>query len=105
MTAVTTYLCVDGAAAALDFYRRAFGAVELYRLTMPGGGIAHAEMRIGDTTLMLADEWPEGGVLGPRSRGGATSSSTITVESVDALKRQIDADRRDARSLFDRMAL
>ncbi|GMU77300.1 MAG: hypothetical protein AMXMBFR46_01010 [Acidimicrobiia bacterium] len=42
MTAVTTYLCVDGAAAALDFSRSAFGAVELYRLTMPGGGIAHA---------------------------------------------------------------
>jgi PhnB protein len=85
MTTVTTYLCVDGASDALDFYRRAFGAVELYRLAMPDGRLGHAEMRIGDTTMMLSDEWPEGGVLGPVSRGGATASLTVTVDDVDAL--------------------
>jgi len=85
MTTVTPYLCVDGAADALDFYRRAFGAEELYRLAMANGNIAHAEMCIGDTTLMLSDEWPEGGVLGPEKRGGASTSFSITVGGVDAL--------------------
>jgi PhnB protein len=85
MTTVTAYLCVDGAAAALDFYRRAFGAEERYRLAMGDGRIGHAEIRIGDSTLMLSDEWPEGGVLGPDKRGGTSTSFAVTVESVDAL--------------------
>lgn len=85
MTTVNAYLCVDGAADALDFYRRAFGAEERYRLAMPDGRLGHAEMRIGDTIVMLSDEWPEGGVLGPRSRGGPTASLAITVDDLDAL--------------------
>lgn len=85
MTHVTAYLCVDGAADALDFYQRAFGADEQYRLEMGDGKLGHAEMTIGDTTLMLSDEWPEGGVLGPLKRGGATSSFTIMVADAEAL--------------------
>ena len=85
MTTVNAYLTVDGASDALDFYRRAFGAEELYRLAMPDGRLGHAEMRIGDTKLMISDEWPEGGILGPAARGGATTSFAVTVDDVDAL--------------------
>lgn len=86
MTTVNAYLCVDGAADALDFYRRAFGAEELYRLPMPDGRLGHAEMRIGDTTLMLSDEWPEGGVVGPHRQEGSSTSFAITVDDVGALE-------------------
>lgn len=60
---VSAYLIVDDAAKAIDFYGRAFGARELYRLTMPDGGIGHAEIEIGDTRVMLADEAPRALVL------------------------------------------
>ncbi len=80
---VTSYLIVDDAAKALDFYRDAFGAEEMYRLPM-GDRIGHAETRIGDTVLMLSDEWPDMNALSPNSRGGATSSFMIYVEDADA---------------------
>ncbi len=80
---VTAYLIVDDAARALDFYRDAFGAEEIYRLPM-GDRIGHAETRIGDTVLMLSDEWPDMNALSPNSRGGATSSFMIYVEDADA---------------------
>ena len=79
---VNAYLIVDDAARAIDFYVQAFGAKELYRLPVPGPDgrerIGHAEIRIGDTNLMLCDEWPAMGALGPRRRGGATTSSWYT---------------------------
>jgi PhnB protein len=86
---VTAYLIVDDAAKALDFYREAFGATEIYRLPMPdgpGGGekIGHAEIQIGDTRLMLADEFPQMNALSPATRGGATASFMIYVEDADA---------------------
>ncbi len=81
---VTPYLVIDGAEAAIDFYRRAFGAEEVMRLPM-GDKLGHAEIRIGDSMVMLADEFPEMGFLGPKSRGGATSSCLIYVEDVDAV--------------------
>ena len=84
---VTPYLIVDGAAAAIDFYRRAFGAEEVLRLPM-GERIGHAEVRIGDSFVMLADEFPEMGALGPQSRGGATSSLLLYTEDCDALFAQ-----------------
>ena len=65
---VTPYIVVDDAAAALDFYKRAFGAVEVLRMPM-GDRIGHAEIRIGDSHVMLADEFPEMDKLGPKSRG------------------------------------
>ena len=81
---VTPYLIVDGAESAIDFYRRAFGATEQMRLPM-GDKIGHAEVRIGDSIVMLADEFPDMGYLGPKSRGGATSSCLLYVEEVDAV--------------------
>lgn len=80
---VTSYLMVDDAARALDFYRDAFGAEELFRLPM-GDKIGHAEIMIGDTHLMLADEFPDMGALGPNSRGGPTASFMIYVPDADA---------------------
>ena len=80
---VTPYLIVDGAEEAIRFYERAFGATEMLRLPM-GGKIGHAEVKIGDSVVMLSDEWPDYGKLGPASRGGATSSLMIYLEDVDA---------------------
>lgn len=82
---VTPYLTVDGAAKAIDFYAAAFGAVEVLRMPMGDSGkIAHAEIRIGDSHVMLSEEWPDMNILGPTSRGGSTSSNLIYVEDVDA---------------------
>ncbi len=94
---VTAYLMVDDAAKALDFYREAFGAEELYRLPM-GDKIGHAEIMIGDTHLMLADEFPDMDALGPNKRGGATASFLIYVPDADtaydrAVKAGAKADR------------
>lgn len=80
---VTSYLMVDDAARALDFYRDAFGAEELFRLPM-GDKIGHAEMMFGDTHIMLADEFPDMGALGPNSRGGPTASFMVYVPDADA---------------------
>ena len=80
---VTPYLIVDDAAAALDFYAKAFGAQETLRMPM-GDRIAHAEMRIGNSMIMLADEFPDMGHLSPKSRGGATCSLMIYLADVDA---------------------
>ena len=87
MQSVTAYLSVDGAADAIDFYTRAFGAQERYRLPMGDGRLGHAEITIGDTTLMLADEWADGDVLGPLKRGGVSVTFSIEVADVDALDR------------------
>jgi len=80
---VTPYLIVDGAAEAIRWYGEALGATEIMRLPM-GDKIGHAEVRIGDSILMLSDEWPEYGKLSPKARGGATSGFMIYVEDVDA---------------------
>jgi PhnB protein len=80
---VTPYIIVDGAAEAIRFYEQAFGATEALRLPM-GDKIGHAEIRIGDSYVMLADEFPEHDIRGPKSRGGATSSLMIYVEDVDS---------------------
>jgi PhnB protein len=88
---VTPYLIVDDAKAAIDFYTRAFGATEKFRLPM-GDRIGHAEIKIGDSFVMLADEFPNMGHLGPKARGGTTVSLMIYVEDVDsAFKQAIEA--------------
>ena len=88
---VTPYLIVDDAKAAIEFYKSAFGATEKFRLPM-GDRIGHAEIKIGDSFIMLADEFPDMGHLGPKSRGGTTVSLMVYVEDVDsAFKRAIDA--------------
>src|SRR2546425_12431010 len=68
----TPYLCVRDAASAIEFYRKAFGATELMRLTQPDGKIGHAEIKIGAAPIMLADEFPEMGFRGPLSLGGSS---------------------------------
>ena len=80
---VTSYLIVRGAAKAIDFYKRAFGAAELFRLPMPDGRIGHAEIRIGSGVVMLADESPEMGHKGPQSLGGTPISLLFYVTDVD----------------------
>lgn len=81
--AVTSYLFIRGAAAAIDFYRRAFGAVELFRLQSPDGTIGHAEIKIGDSPVMLAEEMPGMNVRGPQSLGGTSVGLMIYLENVD----------------------
>ena len=81
---VTPYLAVKGAAEAIEFYKKAFGAVELCRFTGPNGSVGHAELKIGDSPIMLADEHPAMDHLGPKSRGGATAGFLIYVPDVDA---------------------
>lgn len=89
---VTPYLIVDDANAAIDFYTRAFGATEKFRLPMGGDRIGHAEVKIGDSFVMLADEFPDMDHLGPKARGGTTVSLMIYVEDVDsAFKQAVEA--------------
>lgn len=96
---VTPYLIVDDAAKAIDFYKAAFGAEEKFRLPM-GDKIGHAELKIGDSFVMLADEFPDMGHLGPKARGGTTASFLIYVDDVDlAWKRAIDAGAKEQRPL------
>src|ERR1700752_5333501 len=80
---VTAYLIVNGAASALDFYKEAFGATELFRMAMPGGKIGHAEFMVGDSPVMIADECPEMGFRGPKALGGTPVSLLIYVDDVD----------------------
>jgi uncharacterized glyoxalase superfamily protein PhnB len=84
MTTAIPYLCVQGAAAALDFYRQAFGAAEEMRLSEPGGRIGHAEIQIDGARIMLSDEYPEYGILSPKTLGGAAVSIHLSVPEVDA---------------------
>jgi PhnB protein len=89
---LTPYLVIKGAAKAIEFYKKAFGAVETVRMPGPDGQIMHAEVKIGNSMLMLADENPERGHLSPSSRGGTTSSVMLYTDDVDAtFKRAIAA--------------
>ena len=80
---VTPYLMVRNAVGAIAFYREAFGAEELMRFEGPPGRIAHAEVKIGDSHVMLADEHPDEGFVGPQTLGGAGASLMLYVEDVD----------------------
>jgi len=85
---VTPHLIVDGGVAALEFYKKAFGAVELFRFPSPDGKVGHAEIKIGDSPVMLADEYPDMGYKGPQSIGGSPVSLMIYVEDVDTIFNQ-----------------
>ena len=85
---VFPYLRVRDANAAIEFYRKAFGAVEEFRLTEPGGRVGHAELKFGSFTVMLSDEYPEYGIQGPEAFGGTGSSVHLHVEDVDAMTEQ-----------------
>jgi PhnB protein len=99
---VTPYLIVDGAAKALDFYTRVFGATERMRMPGPGGKVGHAEVAIGDSVIMLADEHPEIGARGPRALGGSPVSVVLYVEDVDAtVKAAVAAGARVLQPVTD----
>jgi len=99
---LTPYLVVNGAAAALDFYARAFGGVELYRLQDPTGKVGHAEMRIGDSHFMLADEFPEMGAVSPKTQSGHSISLLVYLPDVDdAFRRAIAAGATEVRPVQD----
>ena len=82
---LTSYLIVKGAAAAIDFYKTAFNAAEIMRMPQPDGRIGHAELRIGDSVLMLADEFPEAEAMSPSTLGGTTVGLMIYVDDADSV--------------------
>lgn len=99
---VTPYLIISGAAAAIDFYKQAFGATELFRMPAPGGRVGHAELKIGDSPIMLADEFPEMGHKSPTTLGGSPVSLMIYVADVDAVfKQAIAAGGKEQRPVKD----
>lgn len=87
---VTPYLIVKNASQALDFYRKAFNAEELFRMDGPQGTISHAEIKIGDSAIMLADETPDSEAKSPQSYGGTPVSLMIYVEDVDKMAKQAE---------------
>ncbi len=101
-TSVTPYLCVSDAAAALEFYKKAFGAVETLRLNGPGPKIGHAEMLIGSARIMLSDEFPDFGALSPQSVGGSPIKLQLYVPDVDAfVSRAVEAGATIVRPIRD----
>lgn len=88
---VTPYLIVSDGSGAIDFYKRIFGASEVMRIPGPGGRIGHAELRIGNSTIMLADEHPDVGARSPQSIGGSPVSFLLYVEQVDAVTQKAEA--------------
>ena len=82
---VTPYLIISGAGEAIDYYKKAFGATELLRMPAPGGKVGHAEIKIGDSPIMLADEFPEMGYKSPKTLGGSPVSLMIYVADVDTV--------------------
>jgi len=98
----TPYLIVKGAARAIDFYKQASGATELMRFPGPGGSIGHAESRIGDSPIMLADEAPQMGYRSPTSIGGTPVSLMLYVEDVDkVVDRAVKAGGKLERAVAD----
>ena len=99
---VTPYLIVKGAARALEFYQKAFGARELMRLPGPEGKLGHAEVQIGDSRVMLADEHPGMGAVSPQALGGSPVGLCIYVEDVDAVfDRAVAAGAKVVRAVQD----
>ena len=100
---VTAYLCIDGAAEAIDFYSEVLGASQRGdRMIAPDGKIGHAELTIGDSLIMLSDEFPEEGVKSPMSLGGSPITMSVYVEDVDAVfERAVAAGAKPLRAVED----
>jgi PhnB protein len=99
---VTPYLIFNGASEAIAFYKKALGAEEVMRIGGPGGMIGHAEIKIGDSRIMLADEHPELQALGPKTIGGSPVSIHLYVEDVDtAVERAVAAGAKLVRPVAD----
>ena len=88
---VTPYLIMKDAAEAIEFYKRAFAATEQMRIADPSGKVGHAELRIGDSTVMLAEEHPQMNIMGPKSLGGTPVSLMLYVENVDEVAKRAEA--------------
>jgi len=100
---VTAYLCVDGAADAIDFYKRIFGAKERMRMGAPGDRIGHAELVIGDSTIMLADAFPEMNFRGPTKGEGTPVNIHVYVPDVDTIvANAVEAGARVVRAIEDK---
>ena len=101
---VTPHIVIDGAAKALDFYKKAFGAEELYRMPSPDGKkLMHASMKIGDSMIMLCDDFPEyGKARAPKKLGGSPVTIHLYVQDADAAwKRAVDAGAQVGMELQD----
>ena len=100
---VTPHLVVDDAGAAIDFYTSVLGAAERMRMPAPGGKVGHAELEIGDSVVMLADEAPEMDARGPKSVGGTPVSLYVYVEDVDGVfERAIEAGAKELFAVDDK---
>jgi PhnB protein len=99
---VSPYLAVEDAAAAIEFYKRAFGAKERVRMDAPGGKIGHAELEIGDSVVMLSDPFPQSSTKSPKELGGTSTSVMLYVEDVDeVVKQAIDAGAKVTMEVSD----
>ena len=94
---VTPYLSIKNGAQALEFYKKAFGAKEAYKLMLPDGRLGHAEIQVGDSVIMLADEFPEHGGKSPQTLGGSPVSIHLYVENVDSFFQKAVAAGAKAR--------
>lgn len=98
---VTPYLSIKGAAEAIEYYKKAFGATELFRME-DKGKIGHAEIKIGDSPIMLADEYPEMGFVSPKTLGGSPMGLMIYVDDCDTVfKRAIESGGVEVKPLQD----
>jgi PhnB protein len=99
---VTPYLSIKNAAKALEFYKKAFGAAETYKLMIPDGRLGHAEIRLGDSAIMLADEFLEFGGKAPDTLGGSPVSIHLYVEDVDTfVKKAVAAGAKERKPVTD----
>jgi PhnB protein len=99
---VTPYLCVKGGLAALDFYKTAFGAIEVLRIVDKEGRLGHGDLEIEGASIMISDEWPEGGVFSPQTLGGSPVSVHLYVADVDELtRRALAAGATEVRPVAD----
>lgn len=99
---VTPYLVLDQAAKAIEFYKQVFGATEIVRMPDPGGRIGHAEIKIGNSHVMLSDEFPEMGFRGPKSLGGAPVTLMVYVDNADdVFRKAIAAGAQERQAMKD----
>jgi PhnB protein len=99
---VAPYLAIRNAARALEFYKQAFGATEIYKMLIPDGRLGHAEIRLGDSIVMLSDEFPEYGGKAPDTLGGSPVSIHLYVEDVDAFfTRALAAGAKERKPVMD----
>jgi len=96
------YLAIRNAARALEFYKNAFGATEIYKLSMPDGRLGHAEIRLGNSVIMMADEFPEYGGKAPETLGGSPVSIHLYVEDVDSFfKKAVAGGAKERKPVMD----